>query len=793
MLLKIIIRVSQVYFAIISAVPAFASTLEEKTVNQDSTISPTAAKVTSKDNNKSVNVGTVSARTEQGKSANNSFENHVLSREKLFKSSQSVDTISKDELNLFSPSMSGVQALSLKPGIQINGYDSSSGTARSTISMRGVKVGWSSVPGDLETNGITAEFDGIPLNSLIQGTGWHSVEIPLGQLLSGVNVLYGPGNPKDRWYDSIGGTINFIPVQPSRVPYASISGGYGSNQSQVYTAIASTGEHDGWSAVIATAYAHSHSFRVSSFNTPTRANQVFAKLVKTFSLGKFSLGAYWQRNDEYRPNMIPISPIPGVTIYGLNKDAPLYSQVSSGFYSALDRSIWFKNNIIENYIAYAKFHLRLDRSIALSDSFWYRHGRILHYRINTGFADGSTEYYYPYSETYGNRLVIDASLPLKNSLSVGGYIINSNTVNRYRGYNELQGTSYDNPSAISFGEFENTFISAFVQDSYEPGKNLRIVPGVQFIQYGTNFFDNNLSESSKFPNAGYNTNPNTSRTFDRISPSIGINFSPIKSISSYANYSVTYQNPTAGNYNNQQTDLPALKPIKSTDYEFGFRISRDQLFGLRKIFASVNFYNDVLSNETIPVTLSNNPTVTTFGYGKATLTGINLSLHANINQSWSSFVNASYLHGYYNDYYSTTNNQSYNGYPVTDSPYLTLVSGVRYQRYFHGNNFVLNLWDQYYGHSYLFDNNVGAPTRQKIPGYNLLNFSLTVDNIGIRRIIPSVKMITLSLYLNNILNRKYNATEYVTSGGYFGGNSAGAILANPGSPRSVFVDAKVRF
>lgn len=741
-----------------------------------------------------INVGKVSANSQQSSSAPHDFADHVLHKKQLFNSSQAVTTVSKSELNLFNPASSGIQALSLKPGIQINGYNASSGTARSTISMRGVKVGWNSVPGDLETNGITAEFDGIPLNSLIQGTGWHSVEIPLGALLAGVNVIYGPGNPRDRWYDSIGGTINFLPVQPTERPEVKVSAAYGSYQSQVYTAIASTGVHDGWSAIIAADYAHNNTYRVSDFNNwPTRTNQLFMKVQKAFAAGTFSVGAYWQRNDEYRPNMIPITPIPGITTAGLNQNAPLYSQQTSGFYSALPNSVWFKNNIIENYLAYSKLHLKLASDVEMSNILWYRHGQVLHYRINTGFAGGSTEDYYPYSETFGEKMVFDVTLPYDNKLSFGGYAISSTTANRFKGYNALQGSSVQNPSYIGFNNYQNTYVSGFIEDHFKPIENLDIVPGVQLVNYKTIFTNNNGSEALNYPNASYNTHPNTSKTFVRFAPSLGITYRPVPWLTTYANYATTYQNPTGGNFNNSQTDLPALLPVKSTDYEVGFRVLRNHWLGLQRIYLDVNYYHDRLANETIPISLASNPTVTTFGYGTATLNGVNMALQADIDDHWSTFVNTSVLHGYYNQYFSTTTNQSYNGYPVTNSPYFTLSSGIKYRTYIGGMELGADLWDQYYGHSYLFDNNVGAPTRQTNPGYNLVNLSLSMHTTALNGYVPGLKAATVSVYLSNLLGRKYNATEYVSAGGYFNGNSAGAILANPGAPRTFFVNASLTF
>ncbi|MHB1203435.1 MAG: TonB-dependent receptor, partial [Acidithiobacillus sp.] len=198
-------------------------------------------------------------------------------------------------------------------------------------------------------------------------------------------------------------------------------------------------------------------------------------------------------------------------------------------------------------------------------------------------------------------------------------------------------------------------------------------------------------------------------------------------------------------------------------------------------------------NETIPISLASNPTVTTFGYGTATLNGVNMALQADIDDHWSTFVNTSVLHGYYNQYFSTTTNQSYNGYPVTNSPYFTLSSGIKYRTYIGGMELGADLWDQYYGHSYLFDNNVGAPTRQTNPGYNLVNLSLSMHTTALNGYVPGLKAATVSVYLSNLLGRKYNATEYVSAGGYFNGNSAGAILANPGAPRTFFVNASLTF
>ncbi|EQD46661.1 TonB-dependent outer membrane receptor, partial [mine drainage metagenome] len=140
------------------------------------------------------------------------FTSQVLTPKQLRNASQPAESVTRSMISLFGPDAGGTQALTALPNVYVSGTDNFSATGRQQISIRGIKVGYNSIPGDLETNAITAEFDGVPLNSLSQGTGWHSVEIPLGVLMSGENVIVGPGNPSERWYNSLGGTIDFIPV-----------------------------------------------------------------------------------------------------------------------------------------------------------------------------------------------------------------------------------------------------------------------------------------------------------------------------------------------------------------------------------------------------------------------------------------------------------------------------------------------------------------------------------------------------------------------------------------------------
>ncbi|MBU2718051.1 TonB-dependent receptor plug domain-containing protein, partial [Acidithiobacillus ferridurans] len=114
-----------------------------------------------------------------------------LTKKKIFQSTQSQAVLGKREIQGVGPAAGAAQALSLAPGIAVRGYGGISSTARYEIAVRGVKVGWSSVNGDVERNGLTVLFDGIPMNNLISHNGgWDSNEIPILQMIHGINVTY---------------------------------------------------------------------------------------------------------------------------------------------------------------------------------------------------------------------------------------------------------------------------------------------------------------------------------------------------------------------------------------------------------------------------------------------------------------------------------------------------------------------------------------------------------------------------------------------------------------------------
>ena len=772
----------------------------------------------------SQDLGSVQADASTGSSADSGTATDATSRvythKQLQHATQPVKAVTRDEAALVGPDGGGMQALSLVPNVHITSYNATSVSSRSQISLRGVKVGYNSIPGDLSTNAITAELDGVPLNSLIQGTGWHSPETTIGALLQGINVVEGPGNPRERWYDSLGGTIDFIPLQPSRHAHTKVELSAGSFHTGIESIVHDTGEHDGWSSVFGLANANSHAIRDTGDNLPSHTVQAYFKTRKSLESGSLSLGAYAVQNDEQRPNMIPVSAADaaanGIGLYGTDGQGhavgPVYSQQSSGYYSTLPRSVWQKHNYVVDYMYWGRLRLHLAPDLTLSNLTWIRNGNVNHYRQNDYVASSpGGEYYIEHSLTFGDRLAFDQRLDPHNLLSYGGYFIHARSNNQYIGYTPRAGisllgdgiTSAD-INGIGYNTTTNDFWAAFLQDKIKPVSSLTVVPGLRYVDFQTDFSNTSAQAATDLGlPAGFNAasgdlSPDVSTSFHKVEPSLGLNWALDPSVSAFGSYAIAYHNPSQGNYDQGKStgaapNLAALQLVKSASYDVGLRYANRQWHGLRNVYASIEYFHTQLSNQTVRYTNPNDPNQTTFGTGSATLRGVDLQLRAEANEHWRGFANLGWLSSHWDSYFSYKADQSFNGLPVSNAPKLTANAGITYRDFQPDGVIDTTLWDQYTGASYLFDNTVVGPSTQQNPGYNLLNLNVKYSSAGLARVIPGAQVASIALSVSNLLDKEYNSTEYISSGGYFQTPNGGYVIANPGAPRAVYLSLSAQF
>ena len=768
------------------------------------------------------------------------FTSQVLTPKQLRDSSQPAESVTRSMISLFGPDAGGPQALTVLPNVYVSGTDNFSATGRQQISIRGIKVGYNSIPGDIETNAITAEFDGVPLNSLSQGTGWHSVEIPLGVLMSGENVIIGPGNPRERWYNSLGGTIDFIPVQPSAVAGGKVMLAGGSASSLDTSAVYNTGAIHSWSTVVGLASGRSQAIRNTPDSLPADTEEFYLKTRKQLAEGDMSFGAYYQRNHEWRPNMIPVAPVPAVDTTGLGEGAP-YSQQTSGFYATLPRSIWHKTIEIQNWLLWSHLHLRLARTLKVSNMVWLRLGKVVHYRTNdyllpdnplfaaAGGGTQNVEHYIAHSKTFGDRLAFAERFSRIDTLSFGGYIVAARALNAGPGYSSFDGSSLALPESVGNNTTNSFYWAAFLQDDFQPLPRLKIVPGVRVVEFITDFSNTSPEHvCASYPAApgcstgmpaqsfpvttpggqtfqfqGYDPSPDESTDFVRYEPSLGVNYALVRDLNAFANFSITRHNPNSGNLDQYPVDLQTLKPARAEEYDIGLRYAALRLGALREVYASVDFFHTLLDDQTITYSTALNPNVTYFGYGSALLKGVDVSLRANLGRHWGGFINYGDLSSRWNEFTApvTPSGPQPTGYglPVSNSPKTTVNAGVTYRMMLRGAEISATLWDQYVGSRYLFNNLTGLPTEQENPSYDLVNLSISAKTHWLTGFAPGIRSTTFALQVINLANKEYNSTEYISSGGYFenGGLPSmpanGYVIANPGAPRLIYGSVTVDF
>jgi iron complex outermembrane receptor protein len=750
-----------------------------------------------------------------------------FTKKKIFKSTVTKYVENKDEIQAAGPVGGATQALSMIPGVRSQTLFGPTGASKGQFAINGIQQGYGGLNGETDNGSIAVTFDGVPMNN--PGSGlWSTALMPDMSLIQGINVIYGPGNPASRWYNSLGGTLNFVPIQPTVKPGGYVSLTIGSFDTKNINFNVRSGMIKGYSLVIAGGTTTSNDYITGSgFYNPTYDYALYGKLVKTFYRGNIALGAYITHADIYRPPVIPLNPIEpgkgmtGVTVNGWNASGneipgEYYSQATSGFYSTLPQDVYSKLEHNYMYLIYSPLNIKISKNVGLHNLTWYRQGNRLHIiNISGGLGNdgepngGAFEYNNPQENMYGDKMYLSLNLPY-NFVKVGGYWLNSDYVSRNQWFNptgaycsEANGTnevtSLSNPCAYRYSNFQQTFQAAFIQDRISPIKNLRITPGLRFVSFYTEY---NNEDAQYYPytmqiNPGGELNNPTpsSTTFEKLEPSIGANYKITKNLAVYANYATAYQNPHLGGGGGpmQSPKQPAsiLQPEKNVYESVGFKVLIHRYGFLNNFVLNANYYHESFSNEYLNVTLADGTVINSSG--NSNYEGFNLYAEDNPVNNLHVFTNFSYEKAHYGNYL-VNNTTNYTGLNVPYVPEYTFNAGAYYKIHNNGLVYSPKIWDSYTGKQYMINDVTGAPSHQTMPSYNILNASFSVNVPFVRKFVGVVKNAKLTLSVLNLLNKQYNGYEYISAGTYFGTtNSIGQILAYPGMPISTYLTLNLKF
>lgn len=714
----------------------------------------------------------------------------TLTNKQVFNSTQSVVTLTKENKKMVSPNSGVAELLATAPGVHIMSENPQNGSGRYNITINGMGIGWWS--GNTYRNQISVLFDGIPMNNQITNDGqWNSSQIPLLTMIHGVNIVYGPGNPQTRWYDSMGGTINFVPLQPSKRPNAKVNLSFGSYGSKTASFSLNTGEFYGWSTVLAGGYTAANSFFQGPSTWPQHSWAVYMKTAHPFSNGLFTLGFYYEKSDATHSLTVPVTPIPGYSVNGYGKPGQLLSQQTSGFYYVPSADLWYKDDIVDSWILYSQQLFDLGGGWHLKNTPWYRHAYRLHQAyFNYGATDynpEAAEHYAPTNNSYGDRL--DVTLHSHyNDVALGGWLSYQQYNTNEDLWNPYLGTSQKNPYVYNNVEINSFFSNLFAQDTIKLlSGHLRITPGLALAGFYTSMSDLENPDTK----AHYLTaTPGAKTNFTRLEPSVGINYKVTNNVSAYANYSTTYQNETDLAYGaylqNIKINAADIPITKAEDYEIGLR------YHDKALNAGVNYYHDYLTNVLNGVSGS----ITQFnasGYnlGNAVYQGVNAYLKWKPIWQLYLYGSANVQHSYYT---SDHNNSgvSFNGRRLAGIPHYSFNVSVSYKIRVPGGLIEPTLTDQYSGGQTLYDNVSGGPTNQTVDAYNLVNLSTSYKTVALNHLIPGVKETSFTFGIYNLLNRKYQSAIYLATGGY-DPTEQPSLFAYAGAPLQVFGGINVKF
>lgn len=762
----------------------------------------------------------------------------VPTREDVMLMPDTVRVLDRKQLDAGGPVAGGAQMIQSTPGANVIGYGET-GATKYTVLLNGIQQGWAgenqgfTAPGSL---GIT--FDGVPVGDPATGL-WQSATMPQNLVMQDLEVTYGPGQPLNRWYNSVGGSIEFTPIQPTVDRHLSVAVTDGPYGQQNFAFVGNTGKFQGWSTVVGGGLGRGDDYRPApdGFANPAKDGSVFGKTLKSFQAGSLAFSAFYAKAGGYRAQVIPTTDV-GLVEPGTNLH---YSQPSSGFFSSLPFADYNKYDTNEMFLTYARENLFLSRTMTLQNTTWYNHIRRFHRRNEDTLSSGAQvdEWNNPHSDILGDQADMSVILPL-NSVHFGGYVLHE----VYNAHNLFYDPSVGGSGAQQIvsagakfrsGYFQQDNVSFYAQDDFHPTARIHIIPGVRVDGFGTSYSDQAFRDFTILPgvmpsthcslfsdNGGAATDPfydvfspdrMTTNAKDQgslcgehasrsaVEPSIDASVTPVDWLTIYGGYDTTYRSPALGGGGGMfQSVDPSYYILAEGKYaQGGVKVHFVHAPGLGNFIVGMNYFHLNYTNQELDYETATGVTGT--DGGNSTYHGVDLFFDADPRSNIHIFLNFARESANFTNYVTggtvascgTPSNPAsgcafYNDLPVSYVPNYTLNAGLYYGIQHHNHVLVEpRFWVESTGSQDLWSNNTGMPTSQSMPAYTTANLSFNAPISFLEK-----QSFNLKLDVLNVANSQYNENEYISSGGYFAGlfpgsnPPSGYINAYPGAPRAIY-------
>jgi outer membrane receptor protein involved in Fe transport len=734
-----------------------------------------------------VKIGTIS------KSASRAAQSRIPK-----KAPYTVSIIGKQQIKLASPATNAQTLLNQLPSVVA--VSAGPNGMRTNIQFRAFNDGQFS-----ET------FGGVALNDIFNAGVVNSASARNNQLVTlddfqQVEAFRGVNNPAVNSYNSLGGTINYVPREAPAIAGGQAGVSYGSSNSFDTHVRIDTGDIDGLRQLLSIRRDVDGSWLQ---NAKDQNNHLYYTFNAPIFGGTGKVYGYflYNKNRGLTPHTVPQALI---AQYG-----PSYQFPTSDTYS---------ENIDTNYLAVLgasqqftsifsgdlKFFFGADNYTRTSFSNPYMlQGATMPYQLPNAPATfpyspnpGQTSYdpiaqfgsypvgaQYHFYGYYGTEIGVQPKFTLDlphNTIVFGGNLTAGHLHSREYWYGTApvpQIPGYNN----AWNEHDlRTLASVYLQDKISLlNDRLTITPGVKYLYAITKDHD---GLGFFYPIAG-----SVSNTAHYLSPTVGASFAITPRLTAYAAYGQNIKFPNisayygnvalqnaAGNY--VVTPLH-VSPEYVKDYEVGLR------YTLHGVTAAVDYYREDFSNTFITSTSPITGTSTTSNGGHSRYDGEELQLVGQFGRlgsvpgQWSGYFNyahnnAVFLSGFSSVYAGTVTA----GQPLANVPNNLLSAGVSWAH----QGWLADVNARYVGSEYLQQGFAGTPTSLQSPPYFLLNATLQKT---VKVHLGKVSALRLSLNLDNILNRRYYTADNIYQDN--NGNNYQSVLL--GAPRAVYFSVTALF
>jgi outer membrane receptor protein involved in Fe transport len=643
-------------------------------------------------------------------------------------------------------------------------------------------------------------IDGVAINDIFNGgvTGqaatWNSV-LFIPQDIDSVVLNNGISNPVSNSYNSLGGTIDFLPKLPTEKFGINVAGTYGSFNSWGLAGSVNTGNLGGFKQLIQIDYRKSDGWVANTGND--NLNIYYSGKHDDANGGSLSLVAVYNRNAGAKPYDMPVPILQAEGGFGIYDPSIDYQHARDNEWTViLDHKmvispvVTFDNKFFgggQDFVRTSFGNPTYSGAYPLPDKpagydYWIYFPNGPTYNPKTVFgskAAGNDYHFYGYTNwAIGYSPKLTFTLP-QNTVTIGGnwtygelhsrqYWYGSAPVPQTLGYND----AWDEHDS-------RTLVSIYAQDEIKLLEDaLTITPGLKYIYAKTKDTD---AIGFYYP---YGGSVGDSEHF--VAPTIGVNYKVDEHLAFNAAFGENIKLPDIAAYYNDvpgttgvQTTPSAvkIKPEHVNDYEVGVKY-KDGGFS-----AALDYYREDFSNVFIDAFDPVSYTTSVSNGGSARYQGVEVQVadtfHVGDAGDIKAHVNFSYNDAKYtSSFVADSNGGSLSnsiatvtaGERMADVPRVLATGGLTWSY----QGFRLDVSGRYIGQQLILDDS-GTPAMPPeptgIPGY-------AVFDLGLSKTLQlsdghSVKV---SFYARNLFNKYYYADSSVISGTQY---------ASPAAPRSV--------